>query len=86
MFESSDNEKVCKPPDGNTIIVGSKCFRCPEVLFQPNFIGKDASGIHDATFQPIMMTDADIRKDRCSSILLSGALKMQRILYFSWFG
>ena len=40
VFESSDNEKICKPPDGNIIIVGSKCFRCPEVLFQPNFIGK----------------------------------------------
>ena len=33
VFESSDNEKICKPPDGNIIIVGSKCFRCPEVLF-----------------------------------------------------
>ena len=70
--ESSDKEKTCKRPDGSIITVGSKRSRCPEVLSQPNFIGKDASGIHDATFQPIMMTDADIRKDRCSSILLSG--------------
>ena len=70
--ESSDKEKTCKRPDGNIITVGSKRFHCPEVLSQPNFIGKDASGIHDATFQPIMMTDADIRKDRYSNILLSG--------------
>ena len=26
---------------------------------QPNFIGKNASGTHDATLQHIMMTDAD---------------------------
>ena len=50
----------------------SKRLHCPEVLSQPNFIGKDASGIHNATFQPIMMTDADIRKDRYSNILFSG--------------
>ena len=35
----------------------SKRFHCPEVLSQPNFIGKDASEIHDAAFQHIMMTD-----------------------------
>ena len=47
--ESSDKEKTCKRPDGNIITVGSKRFRCPEVLFQPNFICKEASGIHDTT-------------------------------------
>jgi len=44
--ESSDKEKTYELPDGNIITVGSERFRCPEVLFQPNFIGKEQLGIH----------------------------------------
>merc|ERR1711965_468030 len=55
--ESSDKEKTYELPDGNIITVGSERFRCPEVLFQPSFIGKEASGIHDTTFQSIMKCD-----------------------------
>ena len=69
---SSDNEKIYKPPDGNVITASSERFHCPEVLFKPNFVGKEASGIHDTTVQAIMKTDADIRKDLYSNILLSG--------------
>ena len=31
-------------PDGNFSTVGAERFRCVEVLFQPSFIGKEASG------------------------------------------
>ena len=61
--ESSEKEKTYELPDGNVITVGNERFRCPEVLFQPSFIGKEASGIHDTTFQSIMKCDVDIRKD-----------------------
>ena len=44
--ESSDKEKTYELPDGNIITVGSERFRCPEVLFQPSFVGKEASGIY----------------------------------------
>merc|ERR1712178_73596 len=64
--ESSDKEKTYELPDGNIITVGSERFRCPEVLFQPSFIGKEARGIHDTTFQSIMKCDVDIRKDPSS--------------------
>ncbi len=37
---------------GNVITIGSKRFRCPEVLFQPSFIGKEAVGIHDTNTTP----------------------------------
>ena len=47
--ECSGNEKAYELPDGNTIPVGCGRFRCPEVLFQPSFIGKEACGIHDTT-------------------------------------
>merc|ERR1719287_343523 len=49
--ESSALEKSFELPDGNIIVIGNERFRCPEVLFQPNLIGKEASGIHDCTFQ-----------------------------------
>merc|ERR1712177_40493 len=74
--ESSDKEKTYELPDGNIITVGSERSRCPEVLFQPSFIGKEASGIHDTTFQSIMKCDVDIRKDLYSNVVLSGGTTM----------
>jgi hypothetical protein len=52
--ESSEVEKTYELPDGNVITIGNERFRCPEVLFQPSFIGKEAAGIHDTMFQTIM--------------------------------
>jgi len=74
--ESSDKEKTYELPDGNIITVGNERFRCPEVLFQPSMIGKEASGIHDTTFQSIMKCDVDIRKDLYGNIVLSGGTTM----------
>nr|ADU24824.1 actin [Dinophysis caudata] len=74
--ESPDKEKTYELPDGNIITVGSERFRCPEVLFQPSFIGKEASGIHDTTFQSIMKCDVDIRKDLYANVALSGGTTM----------
>merc|ERR1719362_803774 len=74
--ESSDQEKTYELPDGNITTVGSERFRCPEVLFQPSSIGKEASGIHDTTFQSIMKCDVDIRKDLYANVVLSGGTTM----------
>jgi actin-related protein len=74
--ESSAIDKSYELPDGNVITVGNERFRCPEVLFQPSFIGKEASGVHDCTFQTIMKCDVDIRKDLYSNIVLSGGTTM----------
>jgi actin-related protein len=74
--ESSSLEKSYELPDGNVIVIGSERFRCPEVLFQPSFIGKEASGVHDCTFQTIMKCDVDIRKDLYQNIVLSGGTTM----------
>ncbi|CAD7952910.1 unnamed protein product [Amoebophrya sp. A25] len=74
--QSSENEKTFELPDGNVITVGNERFRCPEVLFQPSFIGKESSGIHDTTFQSIMKCDVDIRKDLYANIVLSGGTTM----------
>jgi actin beta/gamma 1 len=74
--ESSALEKSYELPDGNVIVIGNERFRCPEVLFQPSFIGKEASGIHDCTFQTIMKCDVDIRRDLYANIVLSGGTTM----------
>jgi actin-related protein len=74
--ESSALEKSYELPDGNVIVIGNERFRCPEVLFQPSFIGKEASGIHDCTFQTIMKCDVDIRRDLYGNIVLSGGTTM----------
>jgi actin-related protein len=73
---SSELEKSYELPDGNVITVGNERFRCPEVLFQPSFIGKEASGIHDTMFKTIMKCDVDIRKDLYANIVLSGGSTM----------
>uniref|UniRef100_A0A1I7XJP5 Actin n=1 Tax=Heterorhabditis bacteriophora TaxID=37862 RepID=A0A1I7XJP5_HETBA len=52
---SSSLEKSYELPDGQR-------FRCPEVLFQPAFIGMEGPGIHETTYQSIMKCDVDIRK------------------------
>jgi len=74
--ESSENEMTYELPDGNIITVGNERFRCPEVLFAPHYIGKEASGIHDTTFQSIMKCDVDIRKDLYANVVLSGGTTM----------
>jgi len=74
--ETSEGEKTYELPDGHMITIGSERFRCPEVLFQPSFIGKEATGIHETTYKSIMAGDVDIRKDLYANIVLSGGTTM----------
>eukprot|EP00745_Piridium_sociabile_P037447 TRINITY_DN68093_c0_g1_i3.p1 TRINITY_DN68093_c0_g1~~TRINITY_DN68093_c0_g1_i3.p1 ORF type:complete len:377 (-),score=42.14 TRINITY_DN68093_c0_g1_i3:191-1321(-) len=74
--DSTDVEKTYELPDGNIITVGNERFRCPEVLFQPTFTGREAAGIDHTTFQSIMKCDVDIRKDLYANVVLSGGTTM----------
>merc|ERR1712222_59077 len=74
--ESSDKEKTYELPDGNIISVGSERFRCPEVLFQPSLVGKEASGIHEATFRSMTQCDIDVRKALYANVVLSGGTSL----------
>ncbi|KAK4279887.1 hypothetical protein QN277_011591 [Acacia crassicarpa] len=69
---SSAVEKSYKLPDDEVITIGAERFRCPEVLYQPSLIGKDAAGIHEITYNSIKKCDVDIRKDLYGNIVLSG--------------
>jgi len=74
--DSSEKEKTYELPDGNLVTVGNERFRCPEVLFQPSFIGKESSGIHETTYSCINRCDIDIRKDLYANVVLSGGTTM----------
>jgi actin-related protein len=74
--ESSANDKVYELPDGNTVTVGNHRFRCPEALFKPSLIGKEASGVHELTFNSITKCEIDVRKDLYQNIVLSGGTTM----------
>jgi len=73
---NSDLEKNYELPDGKVITIGAERFRCPEVLFRPNLIGKESSGIHALTYDSIQACDIDIRKDLYTNIVLSGGTTM----------
>jgi actin beta/gamma 1 len=59
-------------PDGTVIELGSERFDCPEVLFNPRLIGKEAPGIHKCTVEAINKCSADTHRNLYSNIVLSG--------------
>jgi actin-related protein len=52
--QSTELEKNYELPDGQVITVGNERFRCPEVLFKPNLIGREFAGVHQTTYDSIM--------------------------------
>jgi len=73
---NQDLEKAYELPDGQVITIGAERFRCAEVLFQPNLIGKESDGIHKLTYNSIMKCDIDIRRDLYTNLVLSGGSTM----------
>jgi actin-related protein len=73
---SSTIEKSYELPDGVIITVGNERFRCPEALFQPSLLGMEIDGMHQTTYNSIMKSDIDIRKELFGNIVLSGGTTM----------
>jgi len=79
LSDADNNTELTKSyelPDGQNIEVAAERFRCPEVLFQPAFIGKEQAGIHTLTYDSIQKCDIDIRKDLYTNVVLSGGTTM----------
>merc|ERR1712003_475825 len=74
--QSSAVGKSYELPDGQVITIGNERFRCPEALFQPSFIGMEAAGVHETTYNSVMKCDIDIRKDLYGNNVLSGGTTM----------
>lgn len=75
--DASDSlERPYELPDGNVLVVGQERFECPEALFQPSFLGREAKGIHYTTFDSIMKCDVDIRRELYANVVLSGGTTM----------
>merc|ERR1719297_334519 len=72
----SDIDKNFELPDGQVITVGAERFRCAEVLFQPNMIGKEQEGIHKLAYNSIMACDIDVRRELYTNTVLSGGSTM----------
>merc|ERR1719464_477254 len=53
-----------------------KSYELPDGLFQPSFLGMEACGIHETTFNSIMKCDVDIRKDLYANTVMSGGTTM----------
>lgn len=58
--------------DGRTIEVGVERFLIPERIFRPELSQLSIKPLHLMAYESITKTDSDIRKDLCSTIILTG--------------
>jgi len=58
--------------------LGSERFLAPEILFNPEIIGEESSGIHDLVLESILKSDLDLRTNLFSNVVLSGGSTLYR--------
>lgn len=73
--ESQHEERTYNLPGEQKVTIKThqaEFLQVPELLFSPGTTGRDLEGIHKLTFDAIMKTDCDIRKDLFKNIVLAG--------------
>lgn len=66
-------------PDGNPITLKTEHIEAPEILFTPQKIGLEFSGLHEMVVNSIMKCDVDLRTTIFSNLIVAGgttAMKM----------
>jgi len=63
-------------PDGRVIKLGRERFQAPEVMFKPDLLDLESSGLSEMLFECINEADIDLRKDFYKHIVLSGGSSM----------
>ena len=58
--------------------VGAERWKAPEILFDPEIIGSEYSGIHQIVVEAITRTDMDLRKSLFGNIVLSGGATLTK--------
>lgn len=58
-------------PDGNVIRVAAERFRAPEILFQPDIVGREFGGVQKTIAMAINNVDIGLRRSMYSNILLA---------------
>jgi len=59
-------------PDGQVLTLDSELSRCPEALFRPALLGREADGIGGMLHCAIAACDVDVRADFYQNVVLSG--------------
>jgi centractin len=72
MIASGNKGEDFRLPDGHVIKLGTEKFKAPEILFNPEIIGQEYSGVQQVIIESISRTDMDLRKSLYSNIVLSG--------------
>jgi len=70
--EMKGEELAYELPDGQHLYVGEELWRAPEILFNPQLVGKDLDGMHKLLNKSIQQCDIDLRRPLYENILLSG--------------
>ncbi|KAJ5076013.1 actin-7-related [Anaeramoeba ignava] len=65
-------EKDYEFSQGEIVTFGNERFRCPEVLFQPSFLGMEQPGVHEMIYNSIIHSDLDNQSEFFRNIVLSG--------------
>merc|ERR1712151_547921 len=74
---SSEHDKPYVLPDKRVIsIPRSVQMKCPELLFKPQLNGKSCKSLPALTWESVMSSDIDIRRDLCKNLILSGGSTM----------